>query len=108
MVTNGAGFEITVDGVPRTYRNDPVIAVEAAQYLKAKIPTVEVAVRNMQTGEIKVISYSAPKMSSAAKTFRSAARRSPVAPGPATAGPTGNWVYETQSAIAGGGALWAC
>src|SRR5712675_684864 len=42
----GARWEITVDGKPRSYRDDRQIAIESAQYLKRKNPNVEVTVRD--------------------------------------------------------------
>ena len=63
QVNPGANFEIVVDGMTRSYRDDPVIAMEAAEYLKTKNPTVEVAVRNIRTGEVTPVQYSQPKIS---------------------------------------------
>ena len=63
QVNPGANFEITVDGTPRSYRDDPLIAVEAAEYLKTKNPTVEVAIRDIRTGEITPIKSTSPKLS---------------------------------------------
>ena len=47
----GARFEISIDGTPRTYRDDKAIAIEAAEQLKRKYPHSAVTVENLQTGE---------------------------------------------------------
>jgi hypothetical protein len=65
QVNPGANFEIIVDGVPRSYRDDPLIAIEAAKYLKSKNPMVEVAVRNIRTGETTPVQWTPPKISAA-------------------------------------------
>ena len=51
----GANWEIIVDGVSRSYRHDRETAIGSAQYLKSKHPTVDVAVRDLTTGETTVI-----------------------------------------------------
>ncbi len=53
----GAQFEIIVSGKPRSYRDDPVIAIEAAKYLKERQPTHEVSVRSLQDGSVTVIGW---------------------------------------------------
>ena len=52
---SGAQFEISLDGVPRTYRDRHDLAVEAAGYLKRDNHRCEVAVRNLGTNERTVI-----------------------------------------------------
>ncbi len=47
----GAQFEISIDGTPRTYRDDKAMAIEAAEILKRKHPHGAVTVENVQTGE---------------------------------------------------------
>jgi hypothetical protein len=54
------GFEITVDGSPRTYRDDKTIAFEAAAYLKLRNPHLGVTVRDLASGEIFPISPPTP------------------------------------------------
>jgi hypothetical protein len=44
-------WEIAVDGKPRSYRDEKLIAIEAAQYLKSKNPNVPVTMRDLTTGE---------------------------------------------------------
>jgi hypothetical protein len=51
----GARFEITVDGKPRTYRDLGDMAIETAYYLKSKNPNVEIALRDLETGQTTVI-----------------------------------------------------
>lgn len=51
----GAMFEVLVDGVPRSYRDTRLGAMGAAQFLKSQSPNSEVAVRDMQTGEVTVV-----------------------------------------------------
>jgi hypothetical protein len=53
---SGAQFEISIDGTPRTYRDDKAMAVEAAQYLKRKYPHSAVTV-DLQTGETTTVEF---------------------------------------------------
>jgi hypothetical protein len=53
----GAQFEISIDGTPRTYRDDKAMAIDAAQYLKRKYPHSVVTVENLQTGETTAVEY---------------------------------------------------
>ena len=46
-----ARFEISVDGVPRSYRDRREIAVEAAARLMAKYPYSVVALKDLQSGK---------------------------------------------------------
>jgi len=39
---SGARWEITVDGVPRSYRDRKDMAIEGAQYLKSRNPHADV------------------------------------------------------------------
>jgi hypothetical protein len=52
-----AQFEISIDGTPRTYRDDKAMAIEVAEHLKRKHPHSAVTVQNMQTGETTVVEY---------------------------------------------------
>jgi hypothetical protein len=58
---NGAQFEITVDGTPRTYRDVKAMAIEAAKLLKEKSPGLAVSVRDMRDGSITEIGWDAGK-----------------------------------------------
>jgi hypothetical protein len=53
----GAHFEISIDGTPRTYRGDKAMAIEAAEQLKRKHPHCAVRVENLQTGETTAVEY---------------------------------------------------
>jgi hypothetical protein len=46
-----ARFEISIDGVPRSYRDRKEIAIEATARLMAKYPHSAVAVKDLQSGE---------------------------------------------------------
>ena len=52
-----ARFEISIDGVPRSYRDWREIAVEAAGRLMAKYPHSAVAVKDLQSGERLAADY---------------------------------------------------
>jgi hypothetical protein len=51
----GAQFEISIDGVPRTYRDQKEFALEAAQNLKSRNPNCVVKVKDLKTGVAIVI-----------------------------------------------------
>jgi hypothetical protein len=53
----GAQFEVSIDGTPRTYRDDRKIAIEAAENLKPKHPHSVVTVENLETGETIAVEY---------------------------------------------------
>ena len=53
----GAQFEISIDGTPRTYRDDKPMAIAAAEQLKRKHPHSAVTVENLQTGETNTVAY---------------------------------------------------
>jgi hypothetical protein len=46
----GVRYQILVDGVPRTNRDDRTVALAAAAYLRQKNPAAKVEVREIQTG----------------------------------------------------------
>jgi hypothetical protein len=54
---SGAQFEVSIDGTPRTYRDDRTIAIESAENLKRKHPHSTVAVKDLQTGETTAVGY---------------------------------------------------
>jgi hypothetical protein len=56
---SGAQFKISIDGVPRTYRDRKDHALEAAQLLKARSPNSAVAVKDLQTGELTAVGFKA-------------------------------------------------
>jgi hypothetical protein len=53
----GAQFEIAIDGKPHSYRDTKAVAMEAAQYLKAKHPNSEVTVKDLTSGAVTVVAY---------------------------------------------------
>jgi hypothetical protein len=53
----GAQFEISIDGVPRTYRDRKDLALLAAQILKSKNPKSVVRLKDLQTGEEIVVAF---------------------------------------------------
>ena len=53
----GAQFEISIDGVPRTYRDRKDLALLAAQILKSKNPNSVVKLKELQTGEEIVVAF---------------------------------------------------
>jgi hypothetical protein len=54
----GAQFEITIDGMPRTYRDLHEHAIGAAELLKGKNPHSVVAVRDLRTDEKMIVTGS--------------------------------------------------
>jgi hypothetical protein len=56
---SGAQFEISIDGVPRTYRDRKDIALQSAQFLKSRNPNSVVKLRDLQTGEETVVAFKA-------------------------------------------------
>ena len=57
MTNSGAQFEISIDGVPRTYRDRKDLALLAAQILKSKNPNSVVKLKDLQTGEEIVVAF---------------------------------------------------
>ena len=53
----GAQFEISIDGVPRTYRDQKELALLAAQILKSRNPNSAVKVKDLKPGEEIVIAF---------------------------------------------------
>jgi hypothetical protein len=54
---SGAQFEVSIDGTPRTYRDDRKVAIEAAENLKRKHPHSVVTLKDLQTGEATAVEY---------------------------------------------------
>jgi hypothetical protein len=59
MIT-GARYQITVDGQPRTNRDDKLIAFKTAEYLKYKNPHSEITVYDRETGETVTVKMPPP------------------------------------------------
>jgi hypothetical protein len=51
----GAQFEILIDSKPRSYRDIKAVAIASAEFLKSRNPHSEVAVKDLQTGEVTVV-----------------------------------------------------
>jgi hypothetical protein len=56
-VIHSAQFELSVDGVPRSYRDRKDLALQSAQILKARNPNSVVKLKDLQTGEEIVIAF---------------------------------------------------
>jgi hypothetical protein len=56
-VIRGAQFELSVDGVPRSYRDRKDLALQSAQILKFRNPNNVVRLKDLQTGEEIVIAF---------------------------------------------------
>ena len=54
---HGAQYEISIDGVPRTYRDRKDIALQSAQFLKSRNPNSVVKLKDLQTGEEIVVAF---------------------------------------------------
>ena len=50
-------FEISIAGLPRTYRDRKDLALLAAQILKSKNPNSVVKLKDLQTGEEIVVAF---------------------------------------------------
>ena len=57
--TPAARFEISIDGIPRTYRDQKDLALLAAQILKSRNPNSAVKVKDLKTGEETVVALKA-------------------------------------------------
>ena len=53
----GTKYEISVDGVPRTYRDRQDIALQTARFLKSRNPHSVVKLKDLQTGEETVVAF---------------------------------------------------
>jgi hypothetical protein len=59
-LVHSAQFEISIDGVPRTYRDRKDLALESAKFLKSRNPNSMVKLKDLQTGEEIVIGFKSP------------------------------------------------
>ena len=57
MINPGAQFEISIDGVPRTYWDRKDLALLAAQILKSRNPNSVVKLKDLQTGEEIIVAF---------------------------------------------------
>ena len=58
-VIHSAQFEISIDGVPRTYRDRKDLALQSAQILKSRNPNSVVRLKDLKTGEETVVALKA-------------------------------------------------
>ena len=54
-----AQYQISVDGVPRTYRDRQDIALQAARFLKSRNPNSTVTLKDLKTGEETIVAFKA-------------------------------------------------
>ena len=50
-------YEISIVGVPRSYRDRKELALQGAQFLKARNPNSVVKLKDLQTGEEIVVAF---------------------------------------------------
>ena len=55
----GAQLEISIDGVPRTYRDQKDIALLAAQILKSRNPNSVIRLKDLESGAEIAIAFKA-------------------------------------------------
>ena len=53
----GAQFEISIDGIPRTYRDREDIALQAARFLKSRNSQSVVKLKDLKSGEETVVAF---------------------------------------------------
>jgi hypothetical protein len=58
-VIHSAQFELSVDGVPRSYRDRKDLALQGAQILKSRNPNSVVRLKDLESGEEVVIAFKA-------------------------------------------------
>jgi len=58
-VIHSAQFELSVDGVPRSYRDRKDFALQGAQILKSRNPNSVVRLKDLESGEEVVIAFRA-------------------------------------------------
>ena len=58
-VIHSAQFELSVDGVPRSYRARKDLALQSAQILKSRNPNSVIRLKDLKTGEEIVIEVKA-------------------------------------------------
>jgi hypothetical protein len=59
-LVHNAQFEISIDGVPRSYRDRKDLALEGAKFLKTRNPNSVVKLKDLQTGEEIVMGFKSP------------------------------------------------
>jgi len=58
-VIHSAQFQISIDGVPRTYRDRKDLALQSAQLLKSRNPNSVIRLKDLKTGKETVIAFKA-------------------------------------------------
>ena len=53
----GAQYEISIDGVPRSYRDRQDIALQTARFLKSRNPHSVVKLKDLQSGEETEVTF---------------------------------------------------
>ena len=53
----GAQYEISIDGIPRSYRDRKELALQGARFLKSRNPNSVVKLKDLQTGEEIVVAF---------------------------------------------------
>jgi hypothetical protein len=53
----GTQYEISIDGVPRTYRDRQDIALQTARLLKSRNPNSVVKLKDLKSGEETVVAF---------------------------------------------------
>jgi hypothetical protein len=53
----GAQYEISIDGLPRSYRDRKELALQGARFLKSRNPNSVVKLKDLQTGEEIVVAF---------------------------------------------------
>ena len=56
-VIHSGQFELSIDGIPYSYRDRKDLALQSAQILKARNPNSVVKLKDLQTGEEIVIAF---------------------------------------------------
>jgi hypothetical protein len=56
-LVHSAQFEISIDGVPRSYRDRKDLALQGAQFLKSRNPDSVVKLKDLQTGEEVTVAF---------------------------------------------------
>jgi hypothetical protein len=54
---SGAQYEISIDGIPRTYRDREDIALQTARFLKSRNPNSVVKLKDLQTSQETVVAF---------------------------------------------------
>ena len=57
MPNHGAQYAISIDGVPRTYRDRQDIALQTARLLKSRNPHSVLKLKDLRTGEETVVAF---------------------------------------------------